>query len=218
MKEVLTELKKEFDNEIWQRGIEYYREGLVLNIIKNNNLIKAECQGNLLYMLKIDLKTREMNCTCPCDFYCKHLAALINYLQNNKIIDIKDITQELNNKSKEELINIIQNLVNNNPELTKYLHEPNNEELIKLINRILLPYNYDNDFLNKLDFVKEQIIKNNNFEAKRTFILKLVDMLDHDPESDMIYNYTQELLSELKLDKKETKEIKKLTGDYEFEY
>jgi uncharacterized Zn finger protein len=55
-KKILSSLENNFDSVIWQRGRDYYREGLIKNVVRTDDIITAKCQGNSLYKLKINLK------------------------------------------------------------------------------------------------------------------------------------------------------------------
>lgn len=123
MRNELLKFEKEFDSEIWQRGKEYYMEGLVGNVIKSNNIIKAESYGNSTYHLTINLKTKDMTCSCPCDFNCKHLAALIIWLKNNKLPDFSEQVKKLDSMTKSELVNILGIILEKHPEMSIYIHK-----------------------------------------------------------------------------------------------
>ena len=222
MKDKLKQLEKKFNSEIWQRGKEYYRKKLIGNIVKDSNVIKAESYGNSTYFLKINLKTNEMDCTCPYDFECKHLAALIIWLKNNKITDLSEQLKLLKSKNKEELIEIITKMLKNRPELSKLIEHLDEEAIIKLIKELDLPrYGYDTYFFNKIDSIKD-FVKKENFILKLAFLMRLLDIFDKDPDSfeleDYINEYVSEILEDKKLTKTQEKTVKKLVEKYPFEY
>ena len=120
MKKTLSEIESRFASNIWQRGKEYYREGLIGNVIKSGDIIRAESYGNSTYRLEINLKSKKIKCSCPCDLDCKHLAALIIWLKNNKAVDLADLSGTLKSKTKEELVDILCNVLSKKPELLIY--------------------------------------------------------------------------------------------------
>lgn len=219
MKKDLAKLEKEFANNIWQRGREYYREGLVGNIIKSGDAIKAESYGNSTYRLKINLKTKHMDCSCPCDFHCKHLAALIIWLKNNRMADFSRRVDALKSKTKEELVAILSNILKKQPELSIYLQTLDDKAIVDLIKKAWFPRHGDGiSLFNKLDFIKESILKKRKFNLIILFLKKLIDMYDHDPDGLMGYidNFLDEL-SKKKLTKKQKTEIRVMLKDYPFD-
>ena len=222
MKAKLVKFEQEFASNIWQRGRAYYREGLIGNIIKNNKVIKAESYGNSTYRLKIDLEKEVMSCTCPCDFYCKHLAALIMWLKRNKPMDFSKKLEFLRSKTKQELITILSEVIEKNPNLLMCTQTITDESIKELIKKVWLPrYEYTIDFFNQLDFIKENILKKNKFDLAIIFLRKLIDMFDHDPDSNELIDYIDEFLMSLpeeKLSKKQIKEIREIITDYPFDY
>lgn len=219
MKKELAKLEKEFASNIWQRGREYYREGLVGNIVKSGNTIKAESYGNSTYRLEINLKTKYMDCSCPCDFYCKHLAALIIWLKNNKITDFSKQVDTLRSKTKEELVTILGNIIEKQPDLSIHLQSLDDKAIIDLIKKAwFLRYGDGISLFNKLDFIKESILKKKKFNLIILFLKKLIDMYDHNP--DELMEYIDKILDELskeKLTKKQKTEIRALLKDYPFD-
>jgi len=55
----------------------------VKNLLRDKSFVTANVEGNNTYRVTINLKTKEMNCTCPCDFNCKHIAAVLYSLKAN---------------------------------------------------------------------------------------------------------------------------------------
>ena len=58
IKNKLIKLEANFDNVIWGRGKEYYKEGLIGKVYKTKDIITAESYGNTTYNLKIDTKKK----------------------------------------------------------------------------------------------------------------------------------------------------------------
>lgn len=221
MKTLLKKFENEFDSTIWQRGKEYYREGLVGNIIKSGNVIKAESYGNSTYRLEINLKSGDMKCSCPCDFSCKHLAALIIFLKNNKIPDFSETVNNLNSMTKPQLVSALSTILEKNPEMSIYFQSLDDNAVKDLIKKLGFPRSGDNiPLFNKLDYVKESILKKPKFELIILFLRKLIDMFDHD-DSNEIMDYIDDFLydiDKLKLTKEQKKEIRKVIKEYSFDF
>ena len=222
MKTELIKLEKEFDSTIWQRGREYYHEGLVGNVVKFKNVIKAESYGNSTYRLEINLKSGDMKCSCPCDFSCKHLAALIIFLKNNKIPDFSEQVNKFNSMTKPQLVSAISTILEKNPEMSIYLQNLDDHAVKDLIKKLWFPRSGDSiSLFNKVDYIKNLILKKPRFELIAIFLRKLIDMFDHDPDSNEIMDYIDEFLydiNKIKLTKEQKKDMRKIIKDYPFDF
>lgn len=79
-----------FDSLIIKRGMKYYEEERVKYLEKiDENRFFAIVQGGEEYLvvIKYDEKNKRMQvyCSCPCEFYCKHIYAVILAIRNNEI-------------------------------------------------------------------------------------------------------------------------------------
>ena len=84
------DIKQLFSDQIYERGIDYYNENRVIFLEKVDTRYFAAVAGNQnVYLTIIDYKEENeelyVHCSCPCDFYCKHLAATLEAIQNNKV-------------------------------------------------------------------------------------------------------------------------------------
>ncbi len=221
MKSQLNKIEQKFASNLWQRGKEYYTEGLVGNVVKTGDEVTAESYGNSTYRLKINFDTMEMNCSCPCDFYCKHLAALVIWLHNNKPLDIDKEADSLNQKTKAELVGILRKILELKPEFKTYLQDLNDTALSDLIKKVWFPKDDDRiSFFNKLDFIKENVAKKKKFDNIIFFLRKLIDLYDHEPETYGLLEYIDDylsILSDINLTKTQKSEICVIIKDYPFE-
>lgn len=102
--------EKSFDKQIKERGMAYYKEGKIKKVLKFNEQIYAKING---YITCLDNKNMS-SCTCPCDFYCKHLYALFLYHKKGDMSVIPDLYDILVKKTKDELLDIIKIIVDGN--------------------------------------------------------------------------------------------------------
>ena len=106
---IIDEQLKNFQHQIIKRGKDYYKAGNVIQVIKNKNTFIAKVKGTDYYEVKItidkDSKTLSCNCTCPCEFLCKHEYAVLLAIKNKKYIE-KELKEEIikNNITLNELI------------------------------------------------------------------------------------------------------------------
>lgn len=77
-----------FEFQIVQRGINYYEEGRVKFLEKIDDRYFAIVEGNEKYLVIIKYNDEEekmqVYCTCPCEFYCKHMYAVIMAIRNDE--------------------------------------------------------------------------------------------------------------------------------------
>ena len=149
-----------FQHQIIKRGEDYYKAGNVSQVIKNKNTFIAKVKGTDYYEVKItidkDSKTLSCNCTCPCEFLCKHEYAVLLAIKNKKYIE-KELKEEIvkNNITLNELIQNIPDF-----ELKQYI-------LKKIFNKnfsdyIVLDFNdFEVDFLKYLPSQSYEYYYNN---------------------------------------------------------
>lgn len=102
---------KRFNSTIYYRGLEYYQQDLIDEVVITDNEVKAVISGNRKYHTIIKYQNQQLTfaCDCPFDGNCKHSASLYIYIKKleeniskekeqdlNIVINrIKDITREL---------------------------------------------------------------------------------------------------------------------------
>ena len=101
-------LEKLFSREVIVRGENYFERGKVLFLEKVNDRFIAVVEGSKKYVLFIKYdeknKTMEMSCNCPCDYFCKHLCAVILAIREKKIKKFYKISFIKNDKDMLEKI------------------------------------------------------------------------------------------------------------------
>lgn len=116
-------VKSMFDKAILERGQGYYRQGRVSNVLKSGDDITACVQGTNRYKVRVNLSKKTFHCNCPYEGrMCKHLAAVCYELNSRKKLKTVDtIEKQCANKSKEELVRILGEILAENPEFHVYL-------------------------------------------------------------------------------------------------
>jgi uncharacterized Zn finger protein len=113
--------EKSFD-----RGEAYYHDGSVLEPVRQERELRAQCQGSDYEPYQVSATLRESgiaetSCTCPYDYggICKHLVALLlTYVHEPQSFRyIPPLTTLLAGRSREELIALIGELIKREPEL-----------------------------------------------------------------------------------------------------
>lgn len=87
-------LESDFYGEISKRGRNYYQNNKVIEVYKAGNIYSAKVlgSGTNIYNVEIyldDQYTADYNCTCPCDYPCKHTYAVLMAISNKEYKEIK---------------------------------------------------------------------------------------------------------------------------------
>lgn len=222
---MLKNFEKLFGGQYLERGRDYYKEGAVKNVLKEGNTVTANVQGNSLYRVSIDLKTKEMECSCPCDFNCKHMAAVMYALRANKADETDKLFAPLKSKPKEELEGIIKSIVLENPELAIYIN-PDDSVIEKEI-RQLWYLDDEYEFKSKVERLHKLIAKKQKpLELELKLFRKLFDIYDHNGSLGLMENQMFKLLEQIRKELKRQenkgkktkvlKEIKGLVKEYDW--
>lgn len=91
MKIPLSQFEQSIDAIILNRGLIYFNRGAVIDLERtSNDDYKATVIGSKAYTVELKIKNQiivEHNCNCPYDMgpVCKHVVAVIFYLQKDKL-------------------------------------------------------------------------------------------------------------------------------------
>lgn len=168
-----------FDSVIFLRGEEYFEDGAVESIdAVDSSTITGTVTGNDDYNVTVSIDSAGdiiCDCTCPCDFNCKHAAALLlNWLSikdkysrdlkaGKKLLN-ESIPDILSKKSKEELVELIQTFLNKHPELKSFV-KIEKKEIISKMKRLFSHFwewNQVQDLISQLETILEGIKRNKN--------------------------------------------------------
>ncbi|BCX05028.1 MAG: hypothetical protein KatS3mg053_2966 [Candidatus Roseilinea sp.] len=115
----------------FSRGASYAHDGHVSNLRQAGAMIKADCQGSELEPYRVvvqiaDGKIVTSSCTCPIGSACKHVAAvMIEYVEHPEDVrQVEDTRSVLNRRSKEQLIELIEQMLEHAPELEDLIEIP----------------------------------------------------------------------------------------------
>src|SRR3989338_3178450 len=166
-----------FDSIIYLRGEEYFEEDCVKSIeALDSSAIGGTVRGNQNYKVTISIDSEgdlSCKCSCPCDFNCKHAAALLlkwlsikgecnNGLKEAKLQKKESIKDILDKKSKEELISLLTEFLSKHPEL-KSLVKIERKEIVSKIKSLFSDFvDWDevNDMISQLETIVEGIRRN----------------------------------------------------------
>ena len=92
--DIIKNNEYEFNDTTIKRGKDYYENGMVLSVIKSNNKYTAKVAGstNESYTVNVEYYNDEdyydYDCTCPCEYPCKHIYAVLMSIKNKNYIGI----------------------------------------------------------------------------------------------------------------------------------
>ena len=116
--------KEDFTSQIRKRGLEYYENGNVLNVYKSKNKYIAKVDGSDYkpYEITLILQNNKIdyNCSCPCDYPCKHEYATLLAISNKEYLEVE--LKEIIKEKEMDLKNILESIPAD--EIKKYLLSP----------------------------------------------------------------------------------------------
>ncbi len=114
----------------FQKGYRYFEDEAILNPRRRGQRLIAECQGTQPVPYRVEIRLGEDgilegSCTCAAGEggHCKHAAALLlTWLREPEMfVEAPEIEQLLENRSKEDLIALIQQMVSRHSDLEQLL-------------------------------------------------------------------------------------------------
>ena len=129
----LTE--KDVENYIpdpyFQRGRNYYHSGAIFDTVRRGSRIEGYCEGSASepYHVVVTLDENGIvgdSCTCPMDGDCKHVVALLLAWVHKpeEFSERQPVDSALADKSKDELVALVQAMLTRVPELERLLDLP----------------------------------------------------------------------------------------------
>ena len=115
----------------FQRGRNYYHSGAIFDTVRRGNRIEGYCEGSASepYHVKVTLDDDGIvgdECTCPMDGGCKHVVALLLAWVHKpeEFSERQPVDTALVDKTKDELIALVQAMLQRVPELERLLDLP----------------------------------------------------------------------------------------------
>ncbi len=187
------EIREIFGDKTFFKGQDYYDSGHVLRPVKVENTLYAQVLGSasMPYEVRayIDDKNMSTECSCPVGNMCKHGVALLLQWVNDtsSFIDADKFIQTLENMNKDEVINIIKNIIKQNPSLVAEFFMETGEEPevnIKAVSDKIswivsgeLDYDHIWDTVKKLEEVKrsaDRLMEKGSYKGAAEIYLALV--------------------------------------------
>lgn len=179
-----------FKPQIITRGNKYYKEDKVSFLELVNDRYFAIVNGldtSYLVVVKYDEKEHRLQlyCNCPCEFFCKHIYAVILAIRNNKFNPFYKI------KYKDNVDNYLDELLNFDYFLCAGLSKNNNLILVSHDGEVIYTSVFDNDGRCKWQVVSD--------DEKLSLTLKL-DSLEYNDNIEFDFNEEEKnIIKELNL-------------------
>ncbi len=117
------------DSGSFSRGQEYFRNNQIINGQVQGMVLKSQALGTDTYRVKVTLNQHGIDvtsCSCPVGGLCKHVVALLlTWIHRpQEFQEIAELRNTLDQRSKEQLIDLILLLIDRAPELEPLLGLP----------------------------------------------------------------------------------------------
>lgn len=167
------EWKHFFQSHIFDRGRQYFKQGLVKDLHEDEKHIRAIVWGSEEYHVTIDLEKKEilrMNCDCPYadeGKYCKHMAAVLFHLEDEST---KDLVEKMDERAIRDFL--AANLERDENLLNRFRREvfgtipPDMNQCKIKIDEVFESHAGRNDFI--------------NYYNANSFVSELEDIIDED--------------------------------------
>lgn len=215
----------DFESHILSRGESYYRENRILDIWHQDNLITAYIDGSEIYRIELKVDDKEIlnsYCSCPYSedgkFMCKHIAAVLYHLKENKIpeLEISDKKQAKQKKIESKLSKIYDEMqyeLRRISDRNGFVNYYNGRYFVDLISNVS---DYIDDFIDNEDyndafelikytyrFIKDAFMDGSNGEYQDSLYLvneSASKLLYNEEYYDIFLDYTHEITSNNALD------------------
>jgi hypothetical protein len=125
-----NDIQKWVGNNAFQRGYRYFEDEAIMNPRRRGQSLISECQGSRLAPYRVEIRLGsegilDGSCSCPAGDggHCKHAAALLlTWIHEPEMfIEVPELEQVLEERSKEDLISLIREMVTRYPDLEQLL-------------------------------------------------------------------------------------------------
>ena len=178
--------------QVYDRGLAYFREGRVSNTQIHGMMLRGDVQGSesRSYRIKIeyDNKSRRLisKCTCPFDQeeFCKHsITLLLHWIhRREEFLNVDLVLKELRNKSKDELLTLIEEGIRMNPDIIFHvssLHSKTFKKRLEALFSNQVDYYNVHELIEKLEEVRNRANKlfvSNNVQESLNIVRDIIEL------------------------------------------
>ena len=117
-----SEIIRAYGETIFERGLGYFREGRVTNVIKFRGRLIGEVSGTRGYTTEVALDSLGCDCSCPYGGNCKHGVAVLLQYSDGGYVDCDEIMERVEEMDRDELLEVVEGFVRLNPASLMHLH------------------------------------------------------------------------------------------------
>ena len=131
---VEAEIANNTTDKVYQRGVDYYRQGAVLSVLRRGDLVQAEVEGSEdePYLVSFTVGPKgvgEADCTCPFgeewDGWCKHIVATLLFCVHKagSVEEQPALKALLAGLDRDQLQTLVEKVAANKPRLIEEIAE-----------------------------------------------------------------------------------------------
>ena len=186
------DVKELCSRHVFERGLAYFREGRVSNTQIHNITLRGDVQGSesRSYRIKIEYDGKKgkliPKCTCPFDQeeFCKHsITLLLHWVhRREEFLNVDLVIKELRNKSKEDLLTLIEESIRMNPDILFHISSPNSEAFKKRLEVLFssqVDYYNVHEIVEKLEEVRnraKKLFESNNVQESFNIVKDIIEL------------------------------------------
>ena len=129
-----TQIRQRATAKSYERGESYYQSKAIFDTVHQGDEIKGLCEGSSYRPYQVSATLNKdgnivaTSCTCEYEFEgdCKHIVALLlTYLREPELFELRaPVEDQLAERSQEELISLIRQMVSRYPDLQTIIERP----------------------------------------------------------------------------------------------
>lgn len=136
-----AQVKEAFGTRVFEKGRNYFKEGRVVEIIVDGDMISGKVMGSMHAPYRATLNWGDgisSACSCPVSNMCKHGAALaLAYLSDAAgAVDLVDVREEIQRLDEEETKRLLAECMAREPRLIRLLRADDGPRVKKMLNRM----------------------------------------------------------------------------------
>jgi uncharacterized Zn finger protein len=178
--------------QVYERGLTYFREGRVSNTQIHGMMLRGDVQGSesRSYRIQIEYDNKSSrlipNCTCPFDQeeFCKHsITLLLHWIhRREEFLNVDLVLKELSNKSKEELLTLIEESIRMNQDIIFHVSSTHSNTFKKQLEALFsnqVDYYNVRELIEKLEEVRnhaKKLFESNNVQESFDIVKDIIEL------------------------------------------
>lgn len=188
------DVKELCSKQVFERGLTYFREGRVLKAQIYGTTLRGEVEGSEPRPYRVKIEYEEKNdssrfipkCSCPFDLeeFCKHsIALLLQWVhEREEFTNTDEVLKELSDKSKEELLTLIEGWISTNPDILERVSKPDSKTFKRRLRALFssdqVDYYHVRELIEELEEIKddaEKLYKRKNAQESFNLVKEIID-------------------------------------------